>query len=235
MLEALDGAAAPVLPPLLRGEQAADPFRHAIARARGGADPGLVVWRGGADAMRAALLLAPEDPLGRAIGVFLAAPLALGDALAMLAPPEVAVQYGWPADIIVNGARCGRCRAAAGGADPAAIPDWLLIGVEVSFLPPDGIEGGERPDETCLHAEGCGDVTPLALLEGWSRHMLVWINRWTDAGMGPLLAAWRARAFSLGATLPGGDVFVGLDETGGMLVEGPGGRTRRPLTEVLEK
>lgn len=232
----LDGAASPVFPPLLRDEPTAgDPLRVAVERARCGADPGLVVWAHPDDALRAAMVLAPEDPLERAVGVFLAAPLALAEALGGLAPPEVAVQYRWPGDVLVNGARCGRCRAAAGGADPTAVPDWLVLGVEVALHHADGIEGGERPDETCLHAEGCGEVTPLDLLEGWSRHMIVWINRWTDDGMAPLLAAWRAGAQGLGEPLPGGGVFAGLDRSGGMLVRGQDGTALRPLTVSLER
>jgi BirA family transcriptional regulator, biotin operon repressor / biotin---[acetyl-CoA-carboxylase] ligase len=231
----VDEPAAPSFPPLLRGEVAdGDPFRAAVARARAGADPGLVVWAPPADALRAAVVLAPEDPLERAVGVVLAAPLALADALAMLAPPEVAVQFRWPGDVLVNGGRAARCRAAAGGTDPAAVPDWLVLGVEVAFMLPPGLEGGERPDETCLSMEGCGEVAPLALLEGWSRHLIPWINRWTDDGMAPLLAAWGARADGIGAALPQGGVFVGLDATGGMLAKGPGGTTLHPLVGVLE-
>jgi biotin-(acetyl-CoA carboxylase) ligase len=233
--DAPDEPAAPVFPPLLRGERAAaDPFRTAIGRAEAGADPGLVVWRAAGGALGAAIVLAPEDPLDRAAGVLLAAPLALGDALGMLAPPEVAVQFGWPGELMVNGARAGRCRAAAGGPDRRAVADWLVLGMEVAFHLPDGVEGGERPDETCLSAEGCGEVAPLALLEGWSRHMLVWINRWTDDGMAPLIAAWRARAWGLGQPSPAGGTFIGVDDAGGMLVRRPGGTGLRPLTEALE-
>lgn len=232
----LDEAAAPVFPPLLRGEACTgDPFRGAIARAQAGAEPGLVVWSTTANALRAAVVLAPEVALGRAIGVSLAAPIAVGDALAGLVPPEVSVHYGWPGDVMVNGARCGRCRAAADAADPAALPDWLVIGMDVPFLLGPAIEGGERPDETCLHAEGCGEVAPLALLESWSRHMLVWINRWTDDGMAPLLAVWRARAWGIGEVLPDGGVFVGLDDAGGMVVRRGEQTTVRPLVEVLER
>lgn len=235
LASALDEPDAPVFPPLLRGERSdGDPFAAAVARARAGADPGLVVWAPPAESLRAAMVLAPEDPLERALGVFLAAPLALSDALAMLAPPEVAVQYRWPSDVLVNGALCARCRASAGGTDPSAVPDWLVIGVEVGLRLPPGMEGGERPDQTCLAAEGCGEVAPLDLLERWSRHMIVWINRWTDNGMAPLLATWQSRAVNIGKPMPEGGVFTGLDETGSMLVAGPIGTTRHPLTRTLQ-
>lgn len=225
--------AVPSLPPLLRGEAADDPFSAAIARAREGADPGLLLWAPRADTLSAAVVLAPEDPLDYAIGIFLAVPVALGDALGALAPPEVAVHYAWPGGILVNGGRCGSCRAAAATAGPDETPDWLVLGVEVQFMPPPGIEGGETPDETCLYAEGCGEITPMALLESWSRHLLVWINSWMDDGMAPLHAAWRSRAWRLGEELPDGGTFVGLDERGGMLVRTGEATTLRPLTGVL--
>ena len=225
----------PTFPPLLRGEEAADPFAKAVSRALTGADPGLLVWSRRADLMQAAIVLAPEQPLERAVGVYLAAPVALGDALGALAPPEVAVHYTWPGGVLVNGARCGRVRAAAAATEPGAVPDWLVLGVEMPFLPPDERDGGERPDETCLFAEGCGDVMPLPLIESWSRHLLVWINHFVDDGIAPLHAAWRARAWALGEKLPDGSgVFMGLDEQGGMLVKTPAGTVLRPLTEALE-
>ncbi len=191
--------------------------------------------------MRAAVVLAPEAALGRALGVFLAAPLALGEALAALAPPEVAIHHRWPGGMLVNGAACGRARVAAATADPAAVPDWLVLGVEMPFLPPAGLEGGERPGETFLYAEGCGEVTPVDLLESWSRHQLLWISRFVDEGLAPLHAAWRAKAWGIGDPLPdGAGTFIGLDEHGGMLVNRPGdtpgaGTVLRPLTEALER
>lgn len=219
-----DGVARPSFPPLLRGEEAAgDPFDRAVSRARAGADPGLLVWARRADAMQAGIVLAPEQPLDQAAGVLLAGPVALADALGALSPPEVAVHFDWPGGVRVNGALCGTVRAAASTADPSAVPDWLVLGVDMAFLPPEGREGGETPDETCLYAEGCGDVMPLDLLETWSRYMVVWITRFVDDGIAPLHAAWRARAWKIGEPLPEGSrwgpgTFTGLDEHGGMLV-----------------
>lgn len=236
-----DSATEPSFPPLLRGEEApGDPFDKAVSRALTGADPGLVTWSARADALHAAVILSPEQPLETAVGVFLAGPVALGDALGALAPPEVAVHHDWPGGIRVNGARCGRIRAAAATDDPAAVPDWLVLGLEIPFLPPRSREGGETPDETFLYAEGCGDVLPLPLLESWSRHLLVWINRFVDEGIAPVHAAWRARAWGMGEPLPeecswGPGVFMGLDEDGGLLVKGPDGTALVPLTQALDR
>ena len=100
---------------------------------------------------------------------------------------------------------------------------------------PDG-DGGENPDRTCLFHEGCADVTPLRLLESWSRHTLVWINRWLDDGLAPLHAAWRERAWEMGEPLPDGSgTFMGLDEDGGMLVKTDQTTSIRPLTDILDQ
>ena len=227
----------PSFPPLLRGEETppgTDPFAKAVASAALGTEPGLVVWARDESALRAALVLAPEAPLERAIGITFAVALGLGDALGALAPPEVAVHFVWPDTIKVNGGDCGRLRAAASTADPAAEPEWLVVGVHVAYLPPAEDDPGLTPERTCLVAEGCVDVTPVKLLESWSRHTLVWINRWLDDGFQPLHESWTSRAWALGETLPEGGAFVGLDDLGGMLVRS--GRTTelRPLTLMLE-
>ena len=228
---------APTFPPLLRGEQAppgAEPFDKAVSEALLGCDPGLVVWAARADAMSAALVLAPEQPLSTAISIAFAPAIGFVDALGALGPPEVAIHHVWPGGFKVNGADCGGLRASASINDPAAEPDWLVIGIDVPFLP-EG-DGGEDPTRTCLFHEGCGEVTPMQLLESWSRHTLVWINRWLDDGLAPLHAAWRERAWEMGDALPDGSgTFMGLDEDGGMLVKTDDATTVRPLTEILER
>ncbi len=229
----------PSLPPLLSGEEVpsgTDPFLKAVSAATLGTDAGLVAWARRPDALDAAVVLAPEEPLERAMAAVFAVALGLGDAIGALAPPEVAVHYVWPDAFRINGALCGELRAAASDDAPDEVPDWLVIGVTLPFLPPDAAAPGTEPDRTCLLAEGCADLTPPALLESWSRHMLVWINRLLDDGVAPLHAAWRERAWQIGEALPDGrGTFMGLDELGGMLVKGVDGTSLRPLTEMLER
>jgi len=227
----------PSFPPLLRGEETVpglDPFTKAVASAALGTDPGLICWARDPGRLHAALVLAPEAPLERAVGIVFAVALGLGDALGALAPPEVAVHYVWPGGIKVNGADCGCLRAAASTADPRAEPDWLVVGVDIPYLPGSEADPGADPGRTCLAEEGCIDVTPLRLLESWSRHTLVWINRWLGEGFAPIHAAWRARAWGIGEDLPDGGIFVGLDELGGQLIKTPRTTELRPLTSLLE-
>lgn len=231
-----DLAEAPTFPPLLKGAECPpgqDVLAKAVAEASLGADPGLAVWRCRPESMEAAIVLAPDRPLGEAISVAFAVALGLGDALGALAPPEVAVHHDWPGGFRVNGARCGQMRAAAPTEDAEAEPDWLVIGVEVPFRSETDAPG-ITPDRTCLVEEGCIEITPERLLESFARHALVWINTWVEDGFGPLHEAWRGRAWGLGEPLPEGGVFMGLDEWGGQLVMHPDRTELRPLTRLLE-
>lgn len=234
--------ARPSFPPLFRGERAPeglDPFAQAVSTAALGCDAGLIVHRADGETLSAALVLAPEDPLEEAMAMVFAAGIGFSDALGALAPPEVGVHLEWPGGIRVNGARAGRLRAAASGTDPNAIPDWLVVGLEVRMRLPEGRQPGDDPAETALVEEGCAEVDALHLLESWSRHTLVWINTWLDDGMARLHAEWRARAHNLGETMTlapaGTGTFVGLDERGGALLRDGSETHLIPLTTMLER
>ena len=229
----------PTFPPLLSGqkaEAAIDPFDKACAMAALGCDAGLVVYGLGPDWLRGALVFAPEVPLADAMAMLPACGIGFQNALGALAPPEVAVHLDWTGGVRVNGASCGRLRAAASGRDSGAVPDWLVIGLEIRLWP-ESDNPGEKPDETALYAEGCADVDAVALLESWARHTLVWINRWEDEGARPLHAEWRGLAQGIGedVTVFGqSGTFVGVDERFGMILR-DGDQTRiLPLTDLLE-
>lgn len=233
----------PSFPPLFSGLDSgvAEPFRHAAQQAALGCDSGLVCYRITADRLSAAVVFAPEVPLEQACAMWIAAGVGFSNALGALAPPEVGVHLEWAGPIRVNGARCGRLRMAASDSDPAAVPDWLVVGLEVPLIPEDIDAPGKTPDETSLFAEGCADVDPMQLLESWTRHMLVWINRWSDEGGQPLHAEWRGMAHGLGEgaeqTLDGSTLngtFLGVDENFAMLLRVGPDTKLIPLTTLLE-
>ena len=208
---------------------AGDPFVAACAAAAE-VDPGTVFYAPDEATLQVAILLAPEATLGEAIGVSFAVSLGFNDALGALAPPEVAVHLEWPDRVRVNGALCGRMRAAASTADPQAEPDWLVIGLEVPLMPTTASAPGETPDETCLHEEGCGAVTAPDLIETWARHMMNWLHIYLTDGFEPLHREWLAKAYGRED-----GTFLGLDEHGGLLLN-EGGTTRiLPLTQMLEQ
>lgn len=224
-------AQAPSFPPLLSGQPAegGDPFAEAQVLAAAGCDAGLILHRVTPERLSAALVLAPEVPLARAMAMLPVAGIGLQNALGALAPPEVGVHLTWEGAVLVNGGRAGRLRAAAETADPAAVPDWLVIGIELDFVL--GAERpGDHPDRTALYEEGCGELMPLPLLEAWARHMLVWLHRWEEEGNRPVHAEWRGLLDDL-ARDPD---FTGLDEAFGKL-ETRGDQVRLvPLTALLQ-
>lgn len=212
----------PQFPPLLTGEvvpRHTDPFDKAVSRAVAGVDSGTVFYSEAEDTLRAALVLAPETPLEEAILAVYVAQVGLAESLGALAPPEVPVHFQWPDRIKVNGALCGSIRYAADASEPEAYPNWLVIGIEVPFLPLCD-EPGESPNQTCLHEEGCVDITPMALLESWSRHTLLWLTYFMDSGFERVHNEWRPRCDTLGKMIdqPKSGTFVGLDEKGRMLL-----------------
>lgn len=230
---------APTFPPLMAGEAVpagGDPFDVACQRAEQGVDAGLVVYELGTDALRAALVLAPEVTLHKAMAMLPACAVGFQNALGALAPPEVSVHLEWGGGLRINGARCGALRAAASTTNPQQIPDWLVIALTLPLWP-EG-EGGETPDQTALYAEGCADVAAPRLLESWARHCLHWINRWEDGDLALLHGEWRALAQGIGETrVQNGESgsFLGIDEDFSMLLR-TGDTTRLiPLTTLLDR
>lgn len=223
-------------PPLLTGYAVAgDPYEAALSAVRE-VDPGAVFYGPDDTTMRAAVVLAPETALSEAVGVCFAVALGLNDAIGALAPPEVAVHFEWPGGFRVNGAVCGAMRACASTDDPKCEPDWLVIGTEVPVALGPGVEPGEMPNQTTLHAEGCGDITVPDLIETWARHMMNWLHIFLTDGFAPLHENWRGRAFKLGeaVTAPVPGTFVGLDEWGGMILKDQERTRILPLTRLLE-
>lgn len=235
--------AVPSFPPLFVGMPVAahvDPFSKAIAEATLGCDSGLIVYAAGGDTLRAAIVFAPEQSLDEAMAVLPACGVGFQNALGALAPPEVAVHLSWQGAIFVNGARCGGLRAAASDADGTREPHWIVIGLEVPFLPLNADAPGATPEATSLFEEGCAEVEPILLLEAWARHTLVWISRLEESGPRVLHKEWRGLARDLGEevtlTLQGKSydgTFLGVDETFGMLLRDGATTTVLPLRMVL--
>lgn len=225
----------PLFPPLLSGREVAaggDPVLAAVRAADAGEDPGVIAFGGPGGRLRFAITLAPEVELDRAVQMGHALMIAVGDSIGALAPPEVAVEYRWPTTILVNGAVAGHALLCASGSDPRAVPDWLVVGIDLRLTAEDSFEPGERPSETSLYEEGSGPIPLSRLLESMSRHFLTWLRRWEEDGFRPLHDAWRARA-EPGMTVNGAG-FVGLDEDGrALLRDGDGTRAESLAAHLL--
>lgn len=230
----------PTFPPLLSGERVEgqiDPFTKACALAALGCDAGLVVHNVSHDRLCAAIVFAPEVALKDAVAMLPVCGIGFQNALGALAPPEVAVHLEWDGGIRINGASCGSLQIEASGPDPEAVPDWLVIGLEIPLWPTND-DPGVTPDQTALYAEGCADVDATALLESWARHTLVWVNRWSDDGVEPVHSEWRGLVHGLGEPVTIFELtgtFLGVDERFGMLLRTDEKSHLFPLTKLLEK
>ena len=237
---------APTFPPLLRGvevKSGVDPFDKAVTDAqREATEVGDLYWSPDQDTLRAAIVFAPEEPLAEALPILFAVANGLNDCIGALAPPEVGVQHVWPDGIKVNGAWCGSLQVDASTRDPSETPRWLIVGLALSLQwPENGPTPGEAPDLTALSEEGCGHLSVIRLIESWSRHMLTWVNRWEDGDLRPITNGWLDRAEGRGETVAfdhdgvtqRGE-FLGLDETGGMILKIDGGSSALPLLPLLD-
>lgn len=228
----------PQLPPLLRADRLhgrTAPLERACAMAVAGTEAGIVPFNISDEALRAAILFAPEVCLEDAMAMLPACGLGFQNALGSLAPPEVAVHLEWTGEIRVNGARCGMLTVAASNTDAEEEPDWLAVGLDVTLSYPQD-SPGDNPHYTALMEEGCAEVDPTLLLEAWARHTLYWINRWLDEGVAPLHAEWRSLAYNIGeeVELQGiSGVFLGIDERFGALVRSGEETTLIPLSKLL--
>ena len=224
-------------PPLMWGEAASDDaLGHAARRAALGCDAGLIAHVLAADRVEAALVFAPEVALAQAMTMLPVCGVGLQNALGALAPPEVAVHLEWDGGIRVNGATCGRFRVLSSTTEPAATPDWLVVGWGMPLIPASE-DTGTTPDETALYAEGCADVSAPALVEAWARHTLSWITRWEDTGNRGLAAEWRGLVHGVGEPTSRGDLkgtFLGVDEDFGMLLRDDKTTHLIPLTDLLK-
>jgi len=231
-------------PPLFTGVAVAggiDPFDKACGMAALGCESGVLTHSVTPDYIRAAMVFAPEMVLEDAMAVVCACGIGFQNALGALAPPEVAVHLGWQGDFDINGGTSGRIRVSASTHDPMTEPDWLVVGLELLLLPQSGNDAGDTPDQTSLFQEGCGDVSPIRLLESWSRHTLVWINRLLEDGAEPIHAEWRGLLQGLGEeitiTSESGQqngTFLGIDAKFGMLLRDSDGTRLIPLSSRLE-
>jgi len=144
---------------------------------------GTLVFVGRFDLAEFAIVLEPEEPLLSARRAFYACMVALGDALAALAPPEKPIVIEWPDAIYVDRGLIGGGRVAwPDHAGERAVPDWLVFGASIRtvFLSPE--ESGLHPLSTALEAESFDDFSAERLVEGFVRHLMVAVDRWQERG-----------------------------------------------------
>ncbi len=216
-----------------------DPFVEAILRAEAGDGAGTFLWARRTDCIDFAVILEPDQPRDESLPVCLVAMVAMLDALGGVIEPTVAVTFGWPDRIDVNGALAGGLRFAAA---PGDAPAWMVIAITIAVAGDLSDDSpGLNPDRTTLLDEGCGVVDVVDFMGRFGRHFMGWINRWREDGLDPVRQAWLARESGFGeetAIYTGNrriaGRFAGLDDGGGAILEIDGAEQVFPLDAALQ-
>ena len=184
------------LPPpfvAVRLREVGDAFAHAIAVADA-QGAGTLVYVGRFDLAEFAVVLEPEEPLGRARRVFYAGMTALADALAAHAQPETVIAIDWPDAMTVNGGLVGGGRLAwPQGIKEDDMPPWLVFGGMIRTVSITGVEPGLNPLVSALDEEGFSDVLSSHMVESFARHFMVAIDSWAESGFAAVAKSYLAR------------------------------------------
>jgi biotin-(acetyl-CoA carboxylase) ligase len=188
---------APVLdlPPPFRVvtlREVGDAFAHAI-RIAAEAGAGTLVHVGRFDLAEFAVVLEPDEPLRTARRAFYAGLAALGDALAVHAPPEKPIGFDWPDAVRVDGGLVGGARLAwPAGAEEDVPPQWLVFGAMIRTHSMGEQESGLHPLASALAAEGF-DLASERLVESFARHLMVAVDAWQQEGFADVAKNYLAR------------------------------------------
>lgn len=181
-------------------------------------------WHSPRGNLHCSIILRHGRPLAEAAQLGLVAAVALRDALAGLAPAAV-VQCKWPNDVL-----CDAAKVAGLLLETAGQGDLIILGVGVNVC--------AAPDPalypaTSLRAAGSqAEAADVAV--AFCRSLAEWYDAWTLRGFASIRAAWLERARGVGqrveARLAGGEVltgvFAGLNTSGGLELDLPGGERR---------
>jgi biotin-(acetyl-CoA carboxylase) ligase len=216
-----------VFTPIVALREGGDAMARAVAEAPAhGA--GTLVWARSWARIDAAVVLEPEQPLAAARPALLAAMVAFADAAGALGPPEVPLTFDWPAGIRVNGGLVGGARIMAPpGCAEDAVPDWIVVGIEVAFAAADH-EPGRDPGRTTLFEEGYADTSPAEMTAAWARHLMANLADWQARGLRVVAERYLARldpAIGAGARR-------GIDPATGALVLDQGGQREHRALQV---
>ncbi|MGD9786000.1 MAG: biotin/lipoate--protein ligase family protein [Hyphomicrobiaceae bacterium] len=184
----------PRLPPLLTGHGVKAPLRPFDEACRAAAEGRLgaadLVYARHTSRVDLALILEPDVVRSNALQMVPLFVLAAIEGVGALMPPQTSVLWRWPERLAVNGAEAGRFSFAMAPADQDEAPAWMVLGIDIDLMERSaGHEPGHTPHRTTLQVEGAGETSRSQFIETIAAYALTWINRWTEAGFGPVHGA----------------------------------------------
>jgi BirA family biotin operon repressor/biotin-[acetyl-CoA-carboxylase] ligase len=177
-----------------------------------------------------AVIFRPEDPPAVATQLIYVTAIALWAAMAACVSPLTELHYRWPNDILLLDDKVAGLMLARA---PREFDNWMVVGIAVNVVN-HPVELGSPASS--MGPDGGSEVSNVKLLELFSRHLLNWLNRWSDEGFEPIRKAWIQRAKGVGErlevvlndeTVEG--VFIELDDNGAMVMELSDGTRRKIL------
>jgi BirA family biotin operon repressor/biotin-[acetyl-CoA-carboxylase] ligase len=125
----------PTFPPLLSGHGVSAPGRvlpvACDGAERGAFEAGHVIWARNTAIAEFAFVFEPEVDREQAQDMRIVLQTAIADGLGAIMPSQTAIQFGWPDDIIVNGAKVGETCLVVSSRETDAVPAWLVTGVRL--------------------------------------------------------------------------------------------------------
>lgn len=166
-------------------------------------------WHAPPGNLHCALIIRPEYDNVTAQQLLYLATISAGTAIADLVSAMTGLRWRWPGEILINDLKSGMVQLSVPGDIDSPYP-WLVLGLSINVAehPPNP----EPERYNSIHDSGTPEVTVEALLQGFSRHFLAWINRWAEEGFEPARKAWTLRADGIGepvALILGGDRLTG--------------------------
>lgn len=151
-------------------------------------------------------------------GLALVAGVALQEVASAYAPDRT-LQLKWPNDLLCDGAKLAGILLEREG-------DCVVAGF--------GVNLAHHPEQLDRPATNLGGVAPAAFVEDLAAAFARWRMRWSEEGLGPIVARWADRAHPVGTALlvrtgdePGlAGLFAGLDSHGALRLRLADGTTR---------
>ena len=197
-------------------------------------------WQTQAENFAATYVLRPKGgPAEAALYSFVAA-LALDEAIARVAGPNVRLAIKWPNDVLLNGGKIAGILLESLGTGAAVAHLAIGIGVNLVHVPegtaldPDALSPVSLLGETGIRVTA-DEFLPV-LAQAFARHQA----QFETYGFAPIRTAWLARAARIGQTVRARTgtqthegVFETIDDNGAMILQTPDGRRAITAAEVF--
>jgi BirA family biotin operon repressor/biotin-[acetyl-CoA-carboxylase] ligase len=233
----------PILPPgyrLIAREEVGSTNDEARALVAAGVGHGTVVWAESQTAGRGRLgrdwvsppgnlycsiILRPKVDQAHIAEISFVSALAVRDAVASVLPPDVAIQFKWPNDVLAGGRKVAGILVEA-----EKLPDEartaLIVGIGVNIV--------SAPRETDYPATCIAAVTRAPRVSRLLTSLVAALDRrvelWTRSGFAAIRQEWMDHAYGVGGQVTASSgisgTFTGLDETGAIIIASKGERHR---------